>query len=69
MTALSESTALSEPTALDDSALLSAEPASKAGEAPAAPAARDLPPKSLWQKLILWLNTPWGTRWRDIDDK
>jgi hypothetical protein len=69
MTALSESTALSEPTALDDSAPLSAEPASKAGEALAAPAARDLPPKSLWQKLILWLNTPWGTRWRDIEDK
>jgi hypothetical protein len=56
MTALSESTALSE------------ESTSKAAEVLAAPAARNLPAKSLWQKLILWLNTPWGTRWRDIDD-
>ncbi|MFT6039429.1 MAG: hypothetical protein ACI9TP_002226, partial [Candidatus Azotimanducaceae bacterium] len=61
--------ALSEPTALDESAPLSEEPASKAAEVLAAPAAKDLPAKSLWQKLILWLNTPWGTRWRDIDDK
>jgi hypothetical protein len=68
-TALSESAALSEPTALDESAPLSEEPASKAAEVLAAPAAKDLPAKSLWQKLILWLNTPWGTRWRDIDDK
>jgi len=61
--------AQSESTALDESAPLSEEPASKAAEVAAAPAAKDLPTKSLWQKLILWLNTPWGTRWRDIDDK
>ena len=69
MAAQSESTALNEPTALDESAPLSEEPASKAAEVAAAPAAKDLPAKSLWQKLILWLNTPWGIRWRDIDDK
>lgn len=25
------------------------------------------PRRSFWQKLRLWLNTPWRTRWKDLD--
>ena len=26
-------------------------------------------PLGFWKKFKLWLNTPWETRWKDIDDK
>jgi hypothetical protein len=36
----------------------------------AAPAATPSPRKlGFWRKLQLWLNTPWQTKWKDIEDK
>ena len=30
--------------------------------------AQKKPPRGFWQKLRLWLNTPWQTRWKDIEN-
>jgi hypothetical protein len=29
-------------------------------------ASQKKPPRGFWQKLRLWLNTPWKTRWKDL---
>jgi hypothetical protein len=44
-----------------------AQPENRAAQAEPAPA--NTPLLTWWQKIAIWIKTPWKTKWRDIDDK